>query len=116
MEYIKKLPQNPSFEQNGLNGYNYELDTKEISLTVEDCHKGHDKYHTNTHSSKLYYVIEGKGIFKINEVIHQVKKDDVIEIPPNTEFVFAGKMKLLLIMTPAFRVQDGIRGKENDIW
>ena len=40
----------------------------------------------------------------------------MIEIAPNTEFVFAGKMKLLLIMSPAFRMQDGIDGKDNDLY
>jgi hypothetical protein len=37
-------------------------------------------------------------------------------ILPNSEFVFAGKMKLLLIMAPAFRPQDGIEGRENDLY
>lgn len=85
-------------------------------MTVEECFKGHDKYHTNIYSSKIYYVLEGTGKFKIDGETFSVKKDDCIEIPPNTEFIFAGKMKLLLIMQPAFRPQDGMEGKENDIW
>ncbi len=116
MQYIKKLQQEPSFLQNGLHGYNYILNTEDISITIEDCFKGHDKYHTNIHSNKIYYVVEGKGKFKIGEETFEVKKDDLIEIPKNTEFVFAGKMKLLLIMLPAFRPQDGIDGKENDLY
>lgn len=116
MEYIKKLPTNASFMQLGLNGYNYDLKNEGITLTVEDCFKGHDKYHTNTYSSKIYYVLDGNGKFKINNKIYEVKKDDCIEIPPNTKFVFAGKMKLLLIMSPAFRPQDGIDGEENDLY
>ena len=95
MQYIKKLPQEPSFLQNGLHGYNYILNTEDISITIEDCFKGHDKYHTNIHSNKIYYVVEGKGKFKIGEETFEVKKDDLIEIPKNTEFVFAGKMKVL---------------------
>lgn len=116
MKYKKKLPKEPSFKQQGLNGYNYNLESEGISITIEDCFKGHDKYHTNVYSSKIYYVLEGIGEFKIANKRYQVKKDDCIEIPPNTEFVFAGKMKLLLIMQPAFRPQDGMEGKENDIW
>ncbi|MFR2534742.1 MAG: hypothetical protein ACLS95_05890 [Clostridia bacterium] len=44
-----------------------------------------------------------------------MQQGDVIEIPPKTEFVFAGKMKLMLIMSPAFRPQDGIEGRKNDL-
>jgi len=116
MKYIKKIPSEPSFKQNGLNGYNYDLICDGISLTIEDCFKGHDKYHTNRYSSKIYYVLDGIGKFKVNGELYDIKKGDCIEIPPNTEFVFAGKMKLLLIMNPAFRPQDGIEGKENDLY
>ena len=116
MGYMKKLPTEPSFMQKGLNGYNYELETTEISITLEDCFKGHDKYHKNIYSSKIYYCIDGKGKFKVAGEIINIEKGDLIEIPKNTEFVFAGKMKLLLIMAPAFRPQDGIDGKENDLY
>lgn len=116
MGYKKELPTKPSFVQKGLHGYNYELETKEISISQEDCFKGHDKYHTNIYSSKIYYCIEGKGKFKIAGEIINIEKGDLIEIPKNTEFVFAGNMKLLLIMSPAFRPQDGIDGKENDLY
>lgn len=116
MEYIKRLPKEASFEQQGLKGYNYNLFTKEISISMEDCFKGHDKYHTNNRSSKIYYVLEGTGKFKINNQIYDVKKDDCIEIPANSKFVFAGKMKLLLIMSPAFRPEDGIDEEDNDLY
>lgn len=115
-KYIYKLPENPSFLQEGLKGYNYPLELTEISVSVEECFKGHDKYHTNTYSRKIYYVIDGEGKFSIDGKIYDVKKEDLIYIPSNTEFVFAGKMRLLLIMNPAFRPQDGIEGKINDLY
>ena len=115
-KYKRELPQMPSFKQKGLHGYNYNLDNKEISITMEDCFSGHDYYHTNIYSAHIYYIVEGAGKFKINGDIIEVKQGDVIEIPSNTEFVFVGKMKLLLIMTPGFRPQDGIDGKENDLY
>ncbi len=115
-KYVYKLSDEASFEQNGLKGYNYSLGLEEISITVEDCFKGHDKYHTNSHSKKIYYVIDGNGRFSIDGEIFEVHKEDLIVIPPNTEFVFAGKMRLLLIMNPAFRLQDGKDGRVNDLY
>lgn len=116
MKYIKELPTIPSFKQQGLDGYGYQLECKEISLDVIDSFKGHDKYHTNPYSAHIYYVLDGAGKFKINDEVFNVKKDDCIEIPANAKFVYKGKMKLLLIMSPAFRPQDGIEGEDNDLY
>ncbi len=115
-KYKKVLPKEPSFSQEGLKGYNFNLDIKDISISLEEVFKGHDKYHTNVHSTKIYYCLEGNGIFCIAGEKINIEKGEMIEIAPNTEFVFAGKMKLLLIMSPAFRMQDGIDGKDNDLY
>ena len=116
-KYIKEFPEEPSFIQKGLNGYICPLENEVIgNLTLEKVHKGHDKYYTNTLSSKIYYVIEGKGTFKIKNDFYNVKKGNIIEIPPNTEFVFAGEMELLLIMNPKFNPNHEIFGKDNDLY
>lgn len=114
--YIKKKPSNPSFSQKGFDGYNYEINNSEISITYEDVFEGHDKYCTNTKSTHFYYVISGSGKFKISEEIHDVEEGDVVEIPANTAFVFSGKMRLLLIMNPCFVPENDIVGKENDLY
>lgn len=116
MNYIKKIPELPSFSKGGMNGYSFNLENKNISIDIEDVYKGHERYCTNTVSSHIYYVICGNGKFKINGEIYGVKEGDLLEIPPNTEFVFAGKMKLLLIMNPGFNVENNIEGKENDLY
>lgn len=114
-EYVKKLKEEPSFKQNGLNGYIYELQTKDMGLVLEDCFKGHDKYTINTVTTHIYYVLEGEGQYCVAGEMFKVKKDDVIEIPPNTEFVFVGKMKLLLINIPDFKPENSIETRENDL-
>ena len=116
MEYIKKCPNNPSFFQKGLKGYSYDINTKLVSIDMEDVNKGHDRYYKNLISTTIYYVIEGSGIFKINKEEYGVTQGDVIEIPANTEFVFAGEMKLLVIMTPPFNAMNGVHGAYNDLY
>lgn len=54
--------------------------------------------------------------FKIGEKIYDVKIWEIIEIPPNTEFVYIGQIKLLLIMNPAFDPDNSIDGKVNDLY
>lgn len=115
-DYVKKFPKEASFKQKGFDGYVCNLDNKNISITYEDVYKGHEKYCTNKESTHIYYVISGKGKFKINDNIYEVEEGNIIEIPKNTKFIFAGEMKLLLIMNPAFNPKDEIVGEENDLY
>lgn len=115
-KFIKKLPEEPSFEREGFSGYICELDNENISITYDDVYKGHDKYCTNKKSTHIYYVISGKGKFKIKDKIYEVEKGNIIEIPPNTKFIFTGKMKMLLIMNPKFNRDDEIKGEDNDLY
>ena len=115
-EYIKRFPKEASFKQKGFDGYNCNLECKKISITLEDVYKGHEKYAMNTKSYHIYYVAQGSGTFKIGNKMYNVTEGDIVEIPPNTEFVFKGKMKLLLIMNPPFDEKNDITGKENDIY
>lgn len=117
MNYIKKFPQDISFSQDGMDGYKCDLENKDIGLVLEDCYKGHEKYAINKVSTHIYYVLDGEGIFCINGVKYNVQKEDVIEVPPNTEFVFAGKMKLLLINTPDYKPENSVDvNKYNDLY
>lgn len=115
-DYVKKLSEKPSFERNGFDGYIADIDNENISITYEKVYKGHDKYCTNTESTHIYYVISGNGRFKINENMYEVEKGNIIEIPKNTKFIFAGKMELLLIMNPKFNRDNNIDGEENDLY
>ncbi len=44
MGYIKELPIDPTFVQNGLKGYGYDINNSEIEINFVNCFKGHDKY------------------------------------------------------------------------
>ena len=116
MNYIKHMPKEISFSQEGFNGYSYNIESENISIDFEDSFKGHDKYTMNKKSESIYYIVEGNGIFKIENEIFKVEKGDIVQIPANTIFVYKGKMKLLLIMNPPFDVQNDISLKENDLY
>lgn len=114
--YVKHFPDKPSFEQDGFHGYNSKLDCPNISMTFEDVYKGHEKYVKNTKCYYIYYVVEGNGVFRIGDYLYSVCQGDIVEIPPNVEFVFKGKMKLLLVMNPPMDLDCDIVGRENDLY
>ena len=115
-KYVKKCPKTPSFKQDGFNGFSFNLNNPNYSIDIEDVYKGHEKYCKNLISTSIYYVISGSGVFKINSEKYDVSEGDLIEIPPHNNFVFAGKMKLLLIMTPSFENNEEVVGEKNDLY
>jgi mannose-6-phosphate isomerase-like protein (cupin superfamily) len=100
MAFIKKIPEKPTFSQKGLKGYRYDIENKEVEVYLVNVTEGHDKYLISKKITHCYYVLQGKGFFDIEEKKHFVKAGMLIEVPPNIEYVYSGKMKLLLIMNP----------------
>lgn len=115
-KYVKKLSNEPSFRRDGFDGYIAKIENENISITYEKVYKGHDKYCTNTKITHIYYVISGKGKFKIDGDIYEVEKGDIVEIPAGIKFIFVGEMELLLIMNPKFNCDGEIVGEDNDLY
>ena len=95
-----KIPEKPSFQQKGLKGYAYPLANKELEIYYVDVSQGHDTYIISKKCFHIYYILEGEGVFEIKNETKRVSKDSLVEVPPNTEYTYSGKMKLLLIMNP----------------
>lgn len=51
----------------------------------------------------VYYVLEGKGYFLINDKKEDCAKRDLVVIPAGTKFTYQGKLKLLLVSTPPYK-------------
>ncbi len=99
-EYIRKIPSEPTFSQKGLTGFRYALTNENVEVYFVDVKQGHDKYIISKNCSHIYYILEGEGTFDIDGTKYNVNKGAFIEVPPNVEFTYSGKMRLLLIMNP----------------
>lgn len=86
-----KLTQNQSqiFKREGLNGWNYKLPDIDggVSIVLNELTGVHAERNTEE-NIRIYFIIEGKGIFKINGVEEIAEKNDVIAIPPHSIFNF----------------------------
>ncbi|MFA6047880.1 MAG: cupin domain-containing protein [Parcubacteria group bacterium] len=80
----------------------YKMNNKKIGLIYVSVKAGHFEEFYNKKSTFTYYVLEGKGEFYLNGKGIKVKATDVITIPPRTKIYYLGKMKLILITTPAW--------------
>jgi len=99
-EFRFKIPNKPSFSQKGLLGYKFPIKSHDVEVYFVDVVQGHETYFISKKCTHIYYVIEGEGFFDINDKKHDAKQGMLIEVPPNVEYTYSGKMKLLLIMSP----------------
>ena len=62
------------------------------------------KAHTHEGCDKLYYVIEGCGLFKIGAEVREVGEKNVVYVPSNVEHAVkndsGANLTLLVMMTP----------------
>ncbi len=101
-KFIKKLPTKPTFSQKGLKGYQFPLNNKNVEVYFVNVNKGHDTYIISKKITHIYYILEGQGLFDINNKKYKVKPNMLIEVPANIEYTYSGNMELLLIMNPAW--------------
>ncbi|MDY6766065.1 MAG: cupin domain-containing protein [Candidatus Nanohaloarchaea archaeon] len=100
MGYVNRLPDDPAFDQAGLTGYRFPMDTDEFEVYYVDVDQGHDSFIVSREIIHVYYVIDGSGTFTIDGTEHAVGTDDVVEVPPGVEYTYSGEMTLLLVMAP----------------
>lgn len=102
MTYTLIHPEKPTFEQKGLSGFQFPTKNKDVEVYFVDVEKGHDKFIISKKITHMYYILEGTGFFIINNKQYDITPGMLVEVPPDVEFCFSGKMKLLLIMNPPF--------------
>lgn len=81
-------------------------DVSDCGLVIITTEKGHNSEFVNKRSTFTYIVIDGEGLFFLDDEEVSVAKGDSISIEPNTRIYYKGKLKLVLITTPAWRQED----------
>ena len=68
--------------------------------------KGHDCYSYNSESKHIYHIIDGEGVFIIDNEIIEVHSGDTVTIEPNKVFTYKGNMIITFEMTPNFKEEN----------
>lgn len=68
--------------------------------------QGHDCYSYNSVSTHIYHILEGEGLFIIEEEQIPVKKGDSITIDPGKVFYYSGTMLMMFEMLPNFKPEN----------
>jgi mannose-6-phosphate isomerase-like protein (cupin superfamily) len=118
MTYILRIPSSPSFEGTGLRGFQFEpLRNQELEIHFVDVKTGHDTFFISKKITRIYYILEGKGCFTIENQKYDVEPGMLVEVPPNVEYSYSGTMKLLLIGNPRwFKGNEEVTRKNPDVF
>ena len=82
--------------------YNSAEDYPHACVSYLETEGGEHKLATCHTSDLFYYIIDGEGEFSVGGTLFKVRATDAVLVPKNTEYGYAGKMKYVLFMSPAF--------------
>jgi mannose-6-phosphate isomerase-like protein (cupin superfamily) len=101
MPYVFAASSSPSFSLKGMVGYEFQpLKDQEFAIHMLEVHKGHDTFMVSKALTRFYYIIEGTGVFTIDNQRYDVSPGLLVEVPPSVEYSYSGSMKVLLVSHP----------------
>src|SRR5215467_3580765 len=101
MPYIYSLPSLTAFDGRGLFGYSFgPLKQNDVDISYIEVDKGHDTFMISKRITRTYYVLSGSGYFTIADQRYDVLPGMLVEIPPQVEYSYSGKIKLLAVSIP----------------
>src|SRR5271167_4517141 len=101
MSYVLAASSSPSFALEGLVGYEFQtLKDQDFAVHLVDVHKGHDTFMISKALTRIYYIIEGAGVFTIDNQKYDVAPGLLVEVPPGVEYTYSGSMKIFLVSHP----------------
>ena len=103
-QMIFKKESASEFEKSGvkMRVYNTKEQCSEASVVYQETQKGHLEEFYHSKSNFVFYIIEGKGTWFIEDITHEVSAGDVIIVPPNNKFYYKGTLKQVCITAPSW--------------
>jgi len=94
----------------------------DVYPSVNDCgvvlvetEEGHNQEFYDIESTFTYIILEGNGTFFLDDEAIEVMKGDSLSIQPNTRIYYKGKLRMILITTPAWKAENEVETKSK-IW
>lgn len=84
----------------------YGINQPGANIVYEDVKEGHFEEFLNTVSTCMWFIIDGKGTFVIDDEKTEVGAKDLVVVPPNKRIHYFGTMRMLLVTTPAFDMKN----------
>lgn len=102
MKYLYSFKDARTINKFGVDITIYDENVESNNVVYEETKIGHLEEFVDKVSTHMWFIIEGKGTFVIDDERIEAGPKDVIVVPPNKRIHYFGKMKMLLCTTPAF--------------
>ncbi|HEY4489612.1 MAG TPA: hypothetical protein VJA87_04000 [Candidatus Paceibacterota bacterium] len=112
LEKSRDIPEKDKFGIH-LNIYPAINENCEVALVATD--EGHNQEFYDQESSFTYIILEGDGIYYLDDEEVLVSKGDFLSIAAKTRIYYKGKMKMLLITSPAWKESNEVETRPS-IW
>jgi mannose-6-phosphate isomerase-like protein (cupin superfamily) len=94
--------------------YNGVEDCPQAAVAYQETSTGHAEEFRHEKSAFIFYIIEGSGVWVIEDVEYPVSASDVVIVPPGKRFYYRGNLRQVCITAPAWeeRYESHIRNVE----
>jgi mannose-6-phosphate isomerase-like protein (cupin superfamily) len=84
-------------------------------VAIISAEVGHNQEFYHKQSAFNYIILEGQGSFFLDDEEVKISAGDMLSIDPGTRIYYKGKLKMLLITTPAWREDAEVETK-SQVW
>ena len=106
MQYKFTAQQAHRFNKYGIDLVVYGENVPSANVVYVEVQEGHFQEFLDRESTYMYYIVEGKGTFYLNDEAVEAAATDLIVAPPQTRIHYFGTMKMVLTVTPAFNPEN----------
>lgn len=82
--------------------YNGKDECPEAAVVYQETDTGHAEEFLHETSAFIFYIIEGSGVWFIEDEEFPVEATDVVIVPPGKRFYYKGNLKQVCITAPAW--------------
>ncbi len=100
--------------KHGITLWAYNTNSPAFGIVDIEVEKGHFEEFYHKTSTFHYHILDGEGIFYLNDKATPVKSGDSITIPPLAKIYYKGRMKMILVTAPAWNAEDEVHVRDID--
>jgi mannose-6-phosphate isomerase-like protein (cupin superfamily) len=82
--------------------YTTKDDCRSAAVLYQETEAGHSEEFVHEKSDFLYYILEGRGTWVVEDREFEVREGDVVVVPAGKRFWFRGNLKQVCITAPAW--------------
>ncbi|MBN1429109.1 MAG: cupin domain-containing protein [Anaerolineae bacterium] len=85
--------------------YNDKEACSNAAVVYQETQQGHAEEFYHSKSAFVFYIIEGHGVWVIEDEEYPVEATDVVIIPPGKRFYYKGNLKHVCVTAPAWEAE-----------